>query len=466
MRLDAFSRADEAVRREQVEWRVRETETGAYPPDYAMEPDLSRLSVDRDELGGVPSELPHFQQPNLQAELYLRNDPYPFLNDRRFLFVGAGAASVMLGSYLTMRGAQPENMTFVDRLPFGGIWNHGSTQAVGFNNPDFLTFNSDHGQDASNRRGENMRNFIQGVADDYLQPARFEPGFLVGLQKERGAREWTGVTEYDREIGADMVVMAAGKTIPRPFSSCRFFCNLDKAESARQHDIIVERSQRRLTDEEIGSGRPFVFIGLGNSTAAMMHQIQVYEDIHNTEIEYVVVTDNPSEAIDFPDQVARGKDRPLFREPDRNYLTGYAADRPRERRCFIRAREEGKILTDLTEVFYNDTYRELHIIRRGYAPSTYFTRPHDFALIGAERDNTLFESIGAMRSVAAEEGTPDIRVSDGAVGTEWDRYMSNVFAIGSVASTRRYPSRTVIPGIFGQIPATALTMGIRAYAGV
>ncbi|MDB5185727.1 MAG: hypothetical protein JWL85_250, partial [Candidatus Saccharibacteria bacterium] len=245
---------------------------------------------------------------------------------------------------------------------------------------------------------------------------------------------------------------------PRRIDGSRIRSNLDTIVSeVLPEKLIVERHQRRLTDEELALGRPIVLLGLGNSTAAMLHQIHRYEDAHpGKAIDYLVLTDLPKAAVEDPTREVNGH-KSVFRKPKQKYLTGYSGDLERDRESYYRALDDKRIVPGVCAVNYDRVTGSLVIEDAEGEWET--EKALVFALIGYERDQKLLRSIGALVG-----GEVSIRPCDGAVSTETDGYSSSVYALGSFAATRENPNAGVIPGIQGQVPGTFLTHLIRTCA--
>ena len=462
-----------------VAWRIREVVKKPYAIDAddiidayaidALNTDVEQLGRDYewdevdvdyvdDELGRAkPNKDPHVPSASLADSLEIAEDTYSELQKDRIMLVGAGAASLLLASYLTLRGVPQKHITIADpRGNYGGTWQDAWKQAGGFNNPRALQFSPDRHLSLEDRNGKNMIRFLRKVAKDHLGKVTLLPEEVVGAQRTRKGK-WVTRTGDGKEQRSDYLILANGTPAPRPIDGKRLKSNLDTAVwQAGSSELIVERYQRQLKRKELGSGRPIVLLGLGNSTAAMVHMIQEYEDKHRVTVPYFVVTDHTRSAIKHPRRAIDG-DRSIFRDPEDEYFTGYSGDLKRDRKAFKRMREEGRILTEANEVNF-DTQSGKLIITTSRGQHT-VKRPHVFALLGYERDDTLFKAVGAVKK---KHKQPKIRASDGAVRAGKDKYASNVFAIGAAAASRRNTNAAVIPGIFAQVPATVMTMAVRS----
>ncbi|MDQ5972075.1 MAG: hypothetical protein QG553_234 [Patescibacteria group bacterium] len=226
-------------------------------------------------------------------------------------------------------------------------------------------------------------------------------------------------------------------------------------------ELIIERHQRSLSEEELSNGRPIVLLGLGNSTIAMLRQIHEFEDRTLQTVPYVVVTHHSRQAVKNPTRSVDG-DRPLFRNPAKSYLTGISGDIDRDAQTYSRMLAQELVVTDARTLIYDEADHTLNI--GGTRINIKLQQPHLFALIGYQRDGRLFNEIDAL--IGKKSGEPAIRPCDGAVATLNEGYLSNVFAIGAVAASRRNPNAAVIPGIMAQVPGTVATIACRHIIGV
>ena len=439
----------------------------------AMHTDLQHITPDSLSTW----ELDHYRQkssleqndaaPQPKPQLVPRNlfeRRHSVLEDDRIVMVGAGAGSLLLASYLTQRGAKAENIVISDPAAvYGGIWAQRWAKVGGFNNPAPLNFNGSHQLSLHDRRGDRMHEYLRGIAEEHLDEARFVRSAIKGLARQRREGTWL-TTDGDGAVReADYVVLANGTPNPRPIDGKRIKSNLDTVtQQVRPEQLIVERQQRELTDEELSSGRPIVLMGLGNSTGAMLRQIHAYEDRTGRQVDYKIISDLPEMAVLLPNTSFKTGVQPVFRNPAQGYLTGYSGDIEADRKNYYRAMHN--IIPECTRTYFDPESNKL-IIESPFSKKA-IDKPHVFALLGFQRDETLLEQVGAMRSglLRRKLAEPNIRPCDGAISVRGRGYNSNLFAIGAFAATRRNPNAAVVPGIQAQAPGTALTMAVRSAA--
>jgi hypothetical protein len=444
-----------------VLWRAQEA--GVEVRDALQLP----YSTDTMAIPGDPSRMNATPLPTPVLPLYpwFVREQYDGLRDERIAFIGAGAGTILVASYLVSRGAQPENMTAIDpRGTFGGIWNEESTLAGGFNNPAPLRA-GDRQLAVHERRGELMRGFLQGVAADKLKGVDIIPETATRIDRDWHDKEWRIKQGRHAVAAADTVIIAAGAPVPRTITGPRIWSNLDKFTKPRRDGFVVERQQRRLTTEELESGRPIVLIGLGNSTAYMLNQIQWHEEKTGKSVDYHILTDLDEQSLRHPERALHGR-KSLYRKPKEGYLTGFSGDLDRDRQAFERARDEHHIHAQTATAQYDPKKRQLQVGAYGDAgfATTEIKEPHIFALVGFEPDKKLIRRLGSFaRLTPTNARVPSpVRPCDGALWTLHHGYNSNVFVVGSHATTYNNPNAGVLPGIMGVAPALALTMGVRS----
>ncbi|HET7673718.1 MAG TPA: hypothetical protein VFK11_04380 [Candidatus Saccharimonadales bacterium] len=457
-----------------LEWRAEEAGSNmeALRPHADMLipelENLERTSADPDTPSRPASTLNVYEGDNFPVQ-----DRYP-LSDSRIAFVGAGAGTIMLASYLSVRGAKAENMTVFDPSgSFGGKWQSPDVQFAGFNNPAPLDFGTSHRLRLSDRSGHYMLSYLQRIAQYYLAgDTDFVADSVTGINQQKAEESWLLETADGHESEADIVVLASGNSQPNKIDGKRFKSNLDKYPAhSEDGSFTVERNQRMLTEEELkasADGRPIVIIGLGNSMAAMIHQIQEYEYKTGRDLNYKILTDRSASAVADPYHGYDDK-KAVFRSPRRDYLTGYSADIGRDLSSYFQAYDEKRFIPSVTDINYSDRSGKLVVKTADGKKFTTEKDPQVFALIGHQPDLRLFHQIGAVGlDHSLDEGFTAtrklIRPADGAVFSRERGYMSNIFAIGSVAATSSNRNSLVIPGINGQVPSSTLTMGVRSIA--
>jgi hypothetical protein len=390
---------------------------------------------------------------------------YPDVAETRVAMIGAGAAGIACAAYMSMRGFDASNLSMIDpRGDRGSLWET-KLREGGFNNKKPLYFPPGITLPVSDRSGDNMRDFLRAIADTHLNDASYVPDSATSVFRSPYSDAWVVQTEHGAKVEADYIVISNGVQRPRRIDGRRIKSNLDViAGQVTPHDLAVERSQRSMDYRELADGRTDVLIGIGNSTQTMIKQKQVFRDLTGIDSPYLILTDLPREAIENP-YFPNGNRPPIFRDSGAGRLVGYSGDLPEDAKAYFRALGEGRIISGVNGVYF-DTKTGMLKITSSEGRIQPIETPRVFALLGYERDNQLFEDIGArvLRGLLRKPDGPHIRVADGAVMTGGEQYLSNVFALGAVAATPQNPNAAVIPGIFAMLPKLILTAATREFA--
>jgi hypothetical protein len=454
---------------QELAWRL--TEAGAADQLADAYKDIGvQLYADTDQIDYIgTSSAPDPLQtvPRPRAELYPAGFyTYPELHQERIAVIGAGAGAMVTAAYLIHRGATPDNVVFLDpRGKFGGGWNDAWVRSGGINNPRSLRFLGRAELDVADRSGHSMQHYLARIADTALTGTRMLASSAVSLQRQASeGQPWHVKTNHGTTLEADSVIISTGTPRPRRIKGARLFSNLDTITNrVLPQELIIERRQRVLEESDFTSRRPIVLIGLGNSTAAMLTQIQQYEDKTGQTVDYRILTDLSRGAVLNPELPVNGH-KPIFRNPAEAYLTGYSGDLARDRSAYFRALGENKIISDVTEIQYDRSLRQLMATTEHRTVLSHTANTHVFALLGYERDDALFASMGALLFKGILGGGvrgPTIRPCDGAVLTAHDGYMSNIYATGAAAASSANPNVATVPGIQGQVPGTTVTIAVR-----
>jgi hypothetical protein len=455
----------------EVAWRAEEagidSATFAQNHGSALHADVARMTDTKaPKETGAETPVTSMDVPAPTSSLLVtegEDTPYEHLDDTKVVLVGAGLGGVATATYLSSRGLPAENMTLIDpKGTVGGQWQEANVRASGINNPKELHIVPGHHLDISRRTGQDMLDFQQGMAAAYLEEARLVPDNVTDLQRDHDSGDWIVSTAQGEQLRTDYVVLATGTPHTRPIDGQRIRSNLDVITSHVPKDsLIVERQQRMLTEDDLGSGREIVLIGLGNSTGTMLRQIQAYEDLTSRSVPHTVLSDLPDVSVHNP-WITYDGHKSVFRNPKEGHLTGYSGDLFDDNLAYRRADFEGRIVPGTYRVDYDPQQSSLLVATTDGTLRPIET-PHVFALLGQERDLGLFNRIGGVM-LDKQGRVPSIRPADGAVETLQDGYNSNVFAAGAVAATPRDPNVSVGPGITSRLPHIALTMAAREHA--
>ncbi|HYH74411.1 MAG TPA: hypothetical protein VD735_00460 [Candidatus Saccharimonadales bacterium] len=399
-------------------------------------------------------------------------DPDIGLADTPIAVIGAGAAGVLAARTLVRCGFHDVRVFNQSGEQAGGIWNRSDVADGTKNNPFDITFDTIQIGSAGllrtpdlNGSGKSITQFIQSVAAPYRYDHDGRQARGSALQITR--RHITGITPGDLSHNIHwgdqqseefpIVVYAPGNGRPLPLSHPQHMVS-----RASRTDSGV-RWQKQLSAEKLREleGKRIVLVGLGNSTAEMVHQIQRYEEQTGRAIDYRIITNYPAESVSQP-SVAFGGHKPLYRQIDIPDLTKLAGDLTHIHDMLVRADEEGKIVTDVrTWHVHNNTFVA------GQADGTTVSIPYDslYTLIGYGQDPKEMDKMGiavtdAYYGTGAFDYDGEVQAHPGAAGRE--RLYAGYFGIGPLVRNKYNPNAVVIPGIQGHLNNLLPSLVLRA----
>ena len=219
------------------------------------------------------------------------------------------------------------------------------------------------------------------------------------------------------------------------------------------------RWQQVLTLEQMKKlqGKMLVFIGLGNSTAEMLVQIQHYIQA-GLDLRYKVLTHYPEEVLRSPNypRHVNGQIQQLYRDIDRPKLTKLAGDLEHIERAFARARDSRD--PDREEIISSVTFwtleqtEERKQMRVRLADETEHVFAYDqlYTLIGYGHAKEELEALGMWVTddylgTIASDYDGEIQRLPGAPSRM--RLYPGYFALGALLRTPQNPNALVIPGM-------------------
>jgi hypothetical protein len=264
----------------------------------------------------------------------------PRLRQTPIIVLGAGAAGTLITRTLVNAGYQ--HIFVVDaRDSYGGIWNQKNVFGGSRNNPIPLGYEQFR-VDAAPGAGSHITSFLASLAHP---PRSLGIKPLPAIHKATVTKVMPGdllhrVIYCDKDgehlIEAPLVFNTLGLGKPLPPSRPGVMTTDVPASSAGI------RWQQILTPEQVTKmpGKTLVFIGLGNSTAEMLVQIQHYREA-GFDLRYKILTHYPGTSLRYPydDEHLDGKSFRLYRDTERPRLTKLAGDLPHIERAFLQARD-------------------------------------------------------------------------------------------------------------------------------
>ncbi|BCL83629.1 hypothetical protein ccbrp13_60940 [Ktedonobacteria bacterium brp13] len=373
------------------------------------------------------------------------------------LVLGAGAAGTLITRTLVNAGYQHIHV-LDDRGHYGGIWNQKNVYNGSRNNPIPLMYEQFR-VEAAPGMGHEITSFLADLAD----PARsFGLPALPEIQKAKVLHVFPGDLTHqvvfrdergEQHLEAPIVINTMG--LGKPLSPSRNgVMTTDIPASAAGN-----RWQQVLTLEQMKKlqGKMLVFIGLGNSTAEMLVQIQHYIQA-GLDLRYKVLTHYPEEVLRSPNypRHVNGQIQQLYRDIDRPKLTKLAGDLEHIERAFTQARDSRD--PDREEIISSVTFwtleqtEERKQMRVRLADETEHVFAYDqlYTLIGYGHAKEELEALGMWVTddylgTIASDYDGEIQRLPGAPSRM--RLYPGYFALGALLRTPQNPNALVIPGM-------------------
>lgn len=380
--------------------------------------------------------------------------------------IGAGASGVLEAAFLSQMGFT--NITIFDkRGRTNGLWQQENVREGSKNNPFDIRFEGASAvaatRDVVEQSGRKIDEFIDDVRHSYHVEDTVTLRKASIKEVEPGDLEHRITFVEDGETKTEIfpiVIYAPGIGNPLdPNDDSRMTTPMKKNE-------VGQRWQRQLykPGEIEKLGKRVVLVGLGNSTAEVVYQLQQ----SHPDVDYRIITHLPYRSIQDP---SRSNDThpAVYRDVRKPELTRLAGDLPHIDAMFRHARENRKIVTDVT-----DWSHDGNVLRARDNEGIETHIPFDtlFTLIGYGQDPAVNSKMGL---VTADERTGSIyydidgEIQREAKGGDFDilnnpreRVYPGYFALGPILKNGYNPNAIVIPGIQFQIQLMAGTILARA----
>jgi hypothetical protein len=373
------------------------------------------------------------------------------------VILGAGAAGTLVTRTLVNAGYQ--RIVVLDaRGRYGGIWNQRNVLEGSRNNPFPLGYEQFQ-VDAAPGEGERITAFLTSLAHPPrslgLKP--LPPIHQATVTKVTPGDLLHQVDYRDRDghhlIEVPIVINTLGLGKPLPPSRPGVMTTDEAGTSAGI------RWQQILTPQQVMvlQGKTLVFIGLGNSTAEMLVQIQHYREA-GLDLRYKILTHYPSGALRYPDYPERigGKSFHLYRNTERPRLTKLAGDLAHIERAFEQARdsqdpEQEEIIAEVTHwTIDRSDGRPMMTVTLADGEQRSFPCDQLYTLIGYGHRKEELEAMGMWVTddylgTIAYDYDGEIQRLPGRPGR--DRLYPGYFALGALLRTPLNPNALVIPGM-------------------
>lgn len=382
----------------------------------------------------------------------------PHLAHTPILVLGAGAAGTLITRTLVNAGYHHVHV-LDDRGCYGGIWNQKNVRYGSRNNPIPLRYEQFR-VEAAPGTGQEITSFLAALAT----PAHsYGLNALPDIHKAKVLQVLPGDLTHqvifqeknggEQHLEAPIVINTMG--LGKPLAPSR--------EEVMTTDVPAyaagNRWQQVLTLEQVKKlqGKTVIFIGLGNSTAEMLVQLQHYRQA-GLDIRYKVLTHYSEEALQSPfyPEYGRGRRQRIYRDIERPILTKLAGDLVHIEQAFEQARdsrdpEQEEIIPSVTFwTLESSEGRKQMRIRCADESERVFACDELYTLIGYGHAKEELEALGLWVTddylgTIASDYDGEIQRLPGAPGRM--RLYPGYFALGALLRTPHNPNALVIPGM-------------------
>lgn len=382
-----------------------------------------------------------------------------FLNTR-IVIIGGGPAGIMMTRGLIEHGFDKKNITVLDaRGEYGGIWNQKNVSEGSKNNPFKFDFMGETLEPAPGT-GKSVNDFLGILVGEHSRkglPVPVKGNVLAVIPGDLDHNVLYKASDGSiKSISAPIVVNAIGNGKPlNPNREGHMTTNTPENAGIRWQTIINEKMAERYKNKRL------IFVGLGNSTAEMLVQINQLNK-KGFNIDYRVITHYPKEAILDPEKEVEinGKKYKVFRDIKIPNLTKWEGDLPEAREAYHQALKENKIVSDVKHWDMKDgvfTCEGSNIFRFNceqlFTLIGYGHKASDLGLMGMYVTDPYLGSI-------AYDYDGEIQRNPGAFGR--DRIFPGYFGLGSILKSPTNPNAVVMPGIMHRMYDQLFSIIVRA----
>lgn len=353
--------------------------------------------------------------------------------------IGAGAAGIITASALRAIGF--ENIrVYEGRDTAAGIWAFPHVHNGTKNNPRLLEF-TDKAQlgvakGDGTKDGREVLDFINRLLGYYVGNATTN----TKIQRVTVNDDSGHVVYFDKEKGAKHQILINCLGLGKP----RELYDPLRMRTSGGRPVVARWQQPGLKPADV-DGNHYTFIGLGNSTAEMISQLQAMMD-DGVDCDYTILTHYPRDAVHNPSDAVgnrRGQIFRVFRDLTKPDLTGFQGDLSRTRLDYYHALYSGRIVSDVKVWSYGNG--TLHYQAKG-GKSGRIRNTKVFALCGYQHDPALLEQM----SIPITSGHP-AHAYDGEFMDRQDP-IRGYFGVGALMDSPDNRNATVIPGIMYRMP--------------
>lgn len=375
--------------------------------------------------------------------------------------IGGGPAGLMVTAALKSFGFY--DTTVIDSGGrYKGIWNNPNVAEGSINNPGPFTFNG-HSLPAAPGEASKVVKFLSGIERFGTEGLQLPP-VVHGRVTEVIPGDLDHAVIYqqggeERVRHSAIVINAIGNGVPlHPNREGHMTTNTPEKAGKRWQEILTDKKAERLR------GKRLVFVGLGNSTAEMLTQVQEL----NTKgygIDYRVLTHYPKEAVDNPTEtvIRDGTEYRVFRDLTVPRLTKYEGDLPEAYRAYFEALNTGKIIADVAH--WDSDGSTIGWRDRSGRQTGSYAFDQQYTLIGTGNRPETLEAMGMhvtdgyLGSIATDYDG-EVQRNPGELGR--DRVYPGYYGLGAVLRSTHDPNAVVMPGIMHRMHDLLYGVTLRA----
>lgn len=322
-----------------------------------------------------------------------------------------------------------------------GIWSFPNVYKRSRNNPRDISFLG-RKLDKAPGPGEEIHNFLKdlqgksGIVQEYA---------IVQKVLPKAFRHQV-VLSTGEIFNFPIVINCMGLGKPVPLSDPRrMVTNATNAQAG-------PRWQQELSREKV-SGKRFIFIGLGNSTAEMIDQLYALKD-QGVDVDFRIFTHYPKDAVQNPESYVSHEDRTfrVFRDLSKPNLVDFQGDLPASRRNYFRALQEGKIVSGVRRWEVAKDKNQIGAFDEKGSILSDINFDRIFTLTGYKHTRETFHQMGCVTDENHECAKFDF---DGEFHSSSSSPSRNAgkgyFGFGSILETPQNPNAIVIPGMIHRI---------------
>jgi hypothetical protein len=380
------------------------------------------------------------------------------------VIIGGGPAGLMTIEALFRIGFNRKNILVIDKSgSYGGIWNYSNVAEGSINNPFPFNFLGVR-LAAAPGRGSKVVRFLRDMESrdtftrEYKPPLKGEvievvPGDLNHKVVVRiGGQTFT--------LNSPIVINATGTGKPlNPNREGHMETSTPEKAGIRWQQIIDEETARRYEKKML------VLIGLGNSTAEMLMQIEkLQRDGWNGD--YRILTHYPQEAVFSPKShvIRNGREYRVFRDLSKPILTKYEGDLDDAKSAYFNALCQKRFIPNVTG--WNVEGDKITVKVEG-ENSISFKYGQIYTLIGYGHDPELMTRMGMKvidryTGAVATDFDGEVHRANAIGRNRRSQIYPGYFVIGAVARTKTNPNAAVMPGMMHRLYDMLLAIALRA----